>query len=643
MSRNDSTAEEETDTQKHLWEVNRRRLLQLSGAGIAGLGMLGGSASVASAATNCADGPFERAYPGGSVTFREIPSPEGPSPNPNKSSVDTDLAPADPMSEDKLEAEHAIIKEQTPPKRAQRAETAVVEAKRPDAGEGGLQIGTEYDGINAEGTRGGVPSDSQIATGQDHNVHAVNQQVAIFDKDSGEQELKVRLEDIWEPVIPVPEGGFVSGYPFVFDPRARYDRKEERFVLCAVQLVQGIADDGSIIGREEIEERVGEPGENENEDGGNEGSGKESGSKEGGSSMANDAASRPPKGYFVVAVSATSDPKGKWYVYRLPPEDADGPDNRGLVDYPQLGLDRDAVYLSQNFFPFDGSSISVSIVALDKAAMYNGDAVTANHFDNLDNPNDDYLDFTVQPALQPFSGGSDGTYYFLNSVFPRSAGTPLASTLTQWELTNPLDDPTLRCFIVEVDSYTGPPTAEQPDSEKNISTIGRRLMNLDYNPESGTLWAAHATAISWNGVDIRSAIRWYEVDPVSRSLVQSGIYGDPGSSYYIPTVSSDGDSTVIVHNVSGPGTFPRMDVAGRTADFSQNVLEDAEIVQEGESRYNYGEGSPVMRWGDYNGVSVDPQTGHFWTVSQYSPDINIPPEAERRDPYHTRIAEVFFE
>ncbi len=86
-----------------------------------------------------------------------------------------------------------------------------------------------------------------------------------------------------------------------------------------------------------------------------------------------------------------------------------------------------------------------------------------------------------------------------------------------------------------------------------------------------------------------------------------------------------------------------MNVAGRTAGHTPNELEDSVVVRDGESRYDYGEGSDVMRWGDYNGVSVDPTSGRFWTVSQYSPDIDVDPDAEERDPYHTHIAEVSFD
>jgi len=42
-------------------------------------------------------------------------------------------------------------------------------------------------------------------------------------------------------------------------------------------------------------------------------------------------------------------------------------------------------------------------------------------------------------------------------------------------------------------------------------------------------------------------------------------------------------------------------------------------------------------------VSVDPSSGQFWTVSQYSPDVDIPVEDDERNPYFTRIAEIGFE
>jgi hypothetical protein len=590
------------DTVENFLNMKRRRMLQLTGASAAGLGIVGANSGVASAATNCANGPFESSYESGTVNFAQIKSEQDRRKGP------TDISAAEPRGQG----------------RDKSGEPPYGRGQLQDSEEtGGLTIETEYDGINAEGTRGGVPSDSQIATGKSKVVHAVNQQVAIFNKNNGNIQRKVQLEDVWEPVIPEPEGGFVSGFPFVFDPRARYDRESDRFVLCAVQSQQGITEDGETITREDLEEGR-EPGEGEEEEGGDE---------------QPPEVVRPPKGFFLVAVSATSNPNGKWHVYRIPPEDTEGPDNLGLVDYPALGLDQDAIYLTQNFFSNDRTApVRVTMVTLDKASMYAGEEVTGYHFDNMDKPADGYQDFTVQPALQPFSGGSSGTYYMVNSVFPRTEEDVPADQLTFWELTDPLDEPTLECFSVEVTPYGSPPDAQQPNSESVIDTVGRRLMNVDYN--DGSLWTAHT--IGATGSDgVVAAIRWYEIDVESRTLIQSGLYGDPEKSYFIPTVGSEGDTTVIAHNVSGPDTFPRMDVAGRTADFTPGAIEDSVIVQDGESKYDALAGLEE-RWGDYNGVSLDPKTENFWTVSQYSPETNIPVENETRDPYHTRIAELLF-
>jgi hypothetical protein len=363
----------------------------------------------------------------------------------------------------------------------------------------------------------------------------------------------------------------------VFDPRARYDRKDDRYIVCATQYEPGLTSDGEILDRADLEERAGF------ED-------------EGGDDAATTQVSRPPRGWFLVAVSATSNPNGEWYVYRLPPEDVDPEtgepriDNTGLVDYPTLGFDQDAVYVTQNFF--GQSKFEVTMVTLDKAAMYAGEEVTAYHFDQMTDPDADGFTFTVQPAQQPFSGGSDGTFYLANSDFPTPFPGP-TGTLTLWELTDPLDDPSLECYKLDVDPYVYPFPARQPESSSLIDTLGTRLMNADFN--GGSLWCAHSTSIPGGGGRPVAAVRWYEID-----------------------------------------------VGGRTADHTQGELEDNVVVEDGKSKYDALAAS-VERWGDYNGVSVDPSSGTFWTVSQYSPDIDIPVEEDERDPYFIRIAEVTFD
>ncbi|WP_135823877.1 hypothetical protein [Halorussus ruber] len=596
----DSNEGESTGTDDHAagtddrLSMDRRRLLQATGAGIGGLSLLNFGGEVATAQSDCADGPFERTHSGATINFGQIRAEQA------RGEIGS-VSAASPRSEEAADLRRAALdaEGEQPPRQAAR------ETNLDDPGP--LDVRTEYDGVNADETRGGVPSDSQVAAGNGKIVHALNRQVAIFNKQSGQREHQVPLERLWKPVIPEPEGGFAFGEPFVFDPRARYDREADRFVVSATQYEPGITTDGEIIDREELEE-----GEYEGEQ-----------------------VSRPPRGWWVVAVSATSNPNGEWHVYRIPPLD-----NEGLVDYPPLGIGEDAIYLTQNFF---GDAFEITMVTLDKAAMYAGESVTGYHFTGMNDPDSDGLTFTVQPALQPFTGGETETYYLVNADFP--APDPSPETLTLWELTDPLDSPSLSCYTLDVAPYSYPPAARQKGGDETdyVDTLGTRLMNADL--DGGSLWTAHTIQYDWDG-DGRAvaAIRWYEIDVASRSVVQSGVYGEAGTSYYIPTVGADDGTTVIAHNVSGPDTYIQSVVAGRTADFPEGQLEDAVVVQDGESNYDFGEGfgTPAnpLRWGDYNGVSVDPSSGRFWTVSQYSPDVEIPPEAEERDPYNTRIAEV---
>jgi hypothetical protein len=575
--------------------VERRRVLQTAGVGVGAFSLANVGSTVATAKTGCANGPFEGTYEAGVVNVGQIRADQA-----RGDESGPDVGSASPRSG---AAGRAGDGPPTPAGQESMADEA-----------GPLTVHTEYERVNSLETRGGVPSDSQVAAGNGKLLHVLNRNVAVYNKRSGRREQFFLLERLWEPVILEPEGGFVTGVPFVFDPRARYDRNDDRFIVCATQYQMGIDADGQPITREDLEERARE---------------------EDGEGDVEQEVSRPPRGYFLVAVSASSNPNGRWYVYRVPPKEAGGVDNVGLVDYPALGFDRDAVYLTQNFFTDDGS-FDVTMVALDKAAMYAGETVTGSHFDGMSDPDADGLTFTVQPAQQPFSGGSDGRFYLVNSDFP----IPTSGTLTVWELADPLEDPSLECFTLDVDPYTSPPPARQPGTDSLVDTLGTRVMNADFT--DGSLWTAHSTAIPGDGGRPVAAIRWYEIDVASRSVVQSGTYGTPERSTFMPTVGSDGDATVIVHNVSGPETFPRMDVAGRTADHARGELEDSVVVEPGRSKYDALPG-PEERWGDYNGVSVDPQSGRFWTVSQYSPDVDIPVEEDEREPYFTRIAEVSFD
>jgi hypothetical protein len=489
-----------------------------------------------------------------------------------------------PAGIDVLGANKVDEKRRAQPAGAQRA---------PDAN-GLLTIGSEYDGIRDTtvlpagllGENEAVPpSDSQLAVGRGKTVQAINNEIGIIDQRSGRLELEVPFEAFFDPLI--TEETFVGDFPNVADPRLRYDPNADRFVLSTFYM--------NFFSW---------------------------------------------TGAWFLAVSDGSNPNGKWHLYRIPTISGDWP------DYPPLGLDQDAIYLTGFTVPQSGelSDYDEELAILDKRAAYDGEELPVNHFTGLLTGGPaEWIDFVIQPAYQPFSGGQSGPYYLMNNTAPNPF---VGNQLTLWEVTDPLGDPSVKCSTVDVGMYRFPPSARQRGTDALVATADQRLMNLDYN--DGTLWTAHAIGYDWDdGVDESvAAVRWYEIDPVTESKVQSGVYGDPGTSYYYPHIESDGDRTLIVHDVSGPETYPGIGIAGRTADGADGEMEDAVLVQEGRSPMDHPDGfsrrDPVW-WQDYTGVSVHPATGDFWVTAQYSPAFDVSSDSDRPDRYQTRIAEVSFD
>lgn len=458
----------------------------------------------------------------------------------------------------------------------------------------------------------GVPSDNQIATGSSHHVTVINSELGFIEKgepaDGNDRRggdppnddylTHFRLEDFFEPVLSLADGdeGDPTAFQFeniiVFDPRARYDPDAGRFYVACVEFNLSDTDAGS---------EIDDP---------------------------NDFT-----GAFLLAVSGGDDPMEPWTIYRIPPQD-----NGGLVDYPTLGYDGEAVYLSQNFFALPGFDFEgATLTVLNRDDLLAGGDVTGWEFTELLNP-DGSLAFTLQPAAM---AGTDGPFHLANSRFLEG------QTLTVWDVTVPDDfsAPSIDNAGVGVAPYANSPAAQQPDTEKKIDTLDTRLMNLAHDPATGTLWTAHTTA---NG-----EVRWYEIDPAGPSLEQTGSYKLDGDSTFLPTVEADGDAMVLVHNVGAETRYTGVAVAGRTGDHTAGEFEDAAVVQEGEVGYNYddteGDFGPggeeiVLRWGDYNGVAVDPEDGSgFWVIGQYAKDPTPgEPGPQESELYGTRIANVDF-
>lgn len=551
-------------------ELLRRQFLKVAGAGLTVTAL--GTGTAAAADGQPYSGPYPATYDSATVD-----------PN-NIQTVTTSVGDGEGEGEEN----QRVI-----PKKAPAASGSTGSATGPvqKAVASGDLVDTDFDGLGASDVRGVVPSDTQIGAGPDHVVQAINSRLAVYEKD-GTMAFEFTLDDWFQNVSPYiyepPEGadydtaGFFEDY-IIFDPRVRYDADAGHFVVVCV-----------------------------------------------------DYSLNTGYGGFLVSVSSTSDPTDEWYNYYVPPlfPDGDGgtEERAGLVDFPEVGFDGDAIYLTQNFFP--SAFTQATMVALDKEAAYSGATADANHFTDLRNPGGTAA-FTVQPAA--IDGQTPG--YFVNSRYFQG------QSLTVWSIEDPLGEPTLSNDAIRVQPYHNPPSgAEQPETEEKIDMGDDRINRVSFDGEH--LWTAQT-------VDDGRA-RWYEIDPSGPSLVQSGSYKREGRPCFYPTIDSDGDATVMVYNTSSPrddgSGYASMEVAARSSDDPAGELGQYEVVAQGVDDYDYQDGPAgeadtgpqVMRWGDYNGISKDPDGG-FWVVSQYASTPS--PRAESVDyladnDYDTRIAYV---
>jgi hypothetical protein len=202
-----------------------------------------------------------------------------------------------------------------------------------------------------------------------------------------------------------------------------------------------------------------------------------------------------------LAVSQTSNPTGQWNIYKIDVTN-DGTNTGGvnggpyLGDYPHMGADANAIYLTTNSYPWHHNGFSgAQIYALSKSALAAGSAsVPMVHFDTsgmVNAPSDagtTQPGFTVWPAQSPgtnsFEKSNGGTEYFLSSNAadesqnPKSgaAGSRTSTQIVVWTLTNTasIDKATpslgLSDTLVTVGQYGVPPRQRQPGAGTAPST-----------------------------------------------------------------------------------------------------------------------------------------------------------------------------
>jgi hypothetical protein len=236
--------------------------------------------------------------------------------------------------------------------------------------------------------------------------------------------------------------------------------------------------------------------------------------------------------------------------------------------------------------------------------------------------------FTPVPANQI---DTSGTGYIL----ARSGSLP-ATFLTEFKVTR---DATTGAAVIPtngrpvvVPSYAIPANAAQSGTTKTLDTSDTRPWGVvsAIDPARGTvaLWAQH-TVLGGAGAEVR----WYEIDPKTRTLFQSGVVTSATAFKFNGGISPDrvrlgstkafGSNMVLTFSSSSSSTFPSVGVVSKVGAGAQS----GEVVlttSPGPMIDFSCDTEPTCRWGDYAGATPDPKaspvgaSGVVWITNQWN-------------------------
>jgi len=311
-----------------------------------------------------------------------------------------------------------------------------------------------------------------------------------------------------------------------------------------------------------------------------------------------------------VGRSDTDDPSGDWDGVRVA-ADTIGPAE--FHDYPTLAVDADAITICTQDFDrgFGGGGVE-SCYSLPKADLLLAVPSVANMTRFESSPAGlPGVDGSIQATLE--FGASDGRTTLLGvaggNLVRSDILAPGAAGATLGAITGIAGDP----------GHANPPAARQPSpSNQTIENVAPRFVGnvVEINDR---LWGVHAVA----GTGGNSALRWYEIDEVNNTVIQTGLIENTDQDFYDPSIAANPFGNVVIgFTCSGPNLAPSSCASVGVTVSGVTTFEAPMILQLGAGHYWVDFNNPPApernRWGDYSATVVDPVSPcTFWTFQEF--------------------------
>ena len=312
---------------------------------------------------------------------------------------------------------------------------------------------------------------------------------------------------------------------------------------------------------------------------------------------------------YCVAATTGPDPTGSWNRYGFA-TDIGG----SFFDYPHAGVGLNAIYLGANMFK--GGFFEARVWAMDKFALYGGFTLSVvTHSTGGEG--------TPQPMnLHGFAQGTwpaGGPHYILTDAQFNGA------TYGVWSWDDPFGaDVFTDTGTVNLSAFTGisagfPIDAPQAGSSDLLQANDWRVQDAEYR--NGRIWMANTMSCNPGGGTV-DCIRWAQIDPAGPTIVDAGVFASNGEYRFFPDVAAnDCDDMAIGYTKSSTGMFPAVFVTGRESSDTPGTLQAEVQMKSGEKAYDSFQRPGPHRWGDYSGMTIDPDGQTFWYLGEYSKDI----------------------
>jgi hypothetical protein len=308
--------------------------------------------------------------------------------------------------------------------------------------------------------------------------------------------------------------------------------------------------------------------------------------------------------FVFLAVSKTSNPLGEYWKFAF-----DVPETPGdYFDYPQLGMNKDALIITGNVFTGD-TYVRSRAFGIPKNAAYNGRGWNVPYFD-LGTPG------TVAP---PIVEDNNTNAYLL-------AANPAADqdNLKLFRATNLGLNNTSIVFqsVVPVSWFYFPPDARQPRTDNLLDTMDGRFQNTSTQIGDQLL---NIHTVSTDAYPTFPTPRWYQINTTNNAVAARGhifrsIFSDDFNAAIVGSPVGGTDTNPIGRMFFAwtsteqfnpdPWDAPRQAsvvVSGRLASDPSDVCCWWSVTALAVARTFYDPSpDPVESWGAYSAIAIDP-------------------------------------